>query len=178
MGRTTECHKCKTRMQFEDDLKALEADMGALREMYGEKCAACKGFAEISCKGITFVHVDSAEPDIGERIYQHRRTTEDYASEDGGILNAIEPPADRSTVNLPEGIAEYLRTLLVDFIYMKDKDLLVCQGLARGETMVDIASRLGVTKVMVWKRFHRLLERHPYLRALASSRMKIASQGK
>ncbi len=176
MGRTTECHKCKIRMQFEDDLKVLEADMGALREMYGERCATCKGFAEISGKGISFVHADSVHPDLGERIFQHRRTTDDYSSDDGGILNALEPPADNSTVDLPEGIAEYLRTLLRDFIYMKDKDLLVCQGLARGETMVDIASRLGVTKVMVWKRYHRLLRQHPYLKALASSRMKIAEQ--
>ncbi len=156
--RPKECHKCKTRASFEKELDSL-------REKYGRLCSTCKGFAEKSYKGICFVHLGNGD-DIDSRILAHAeepfRQPEEVADGDG----EAETPTTGVT-SLPPQVEDYLRVLLCIYTQIDLKDHAVIIGLMQGKTLKAIADELGVTKVVTWKRYHRLCRKWPFIRVLA-----------
>ena len=163
MRKSRECHKCETRASFENELDSI-------REKYGLICSTCKGFAEKSYKGISFIHLGNGE-DIDSRILAH--AVEPFAQTDAA------GEADRPTTgvtSLPVEVEEYLLTLLCIYTQIKPQDHAVIIGLMQGKTLKTIADEMGVTRVMTWKRYHRLCKQWPFIRVLAHGKIGLKAQ--
>ena len=142
-----ECHKCPVRADF-------EREHDALCEKYRPICLKCPGAADKSYKGISFVRLGHGD-DIDGRILAHAENQEPAKATEDGVTS------------LPIEVEDKLRQLIAIYTQISLSDHAVIIGLLKGKTLKAIADELGVTKIMTWKRFHRLCRQYPFVKALA-----------
>lgn len=154
-----ECHKCPVRADFEREQEALCAKFRPI-------CVKCPGAAEKSYKGISFVRLGNGD-DIDGRILAH-------AEQNTQNTEQTEPVSEGVT-SLPIEVEDKLRQLLAIYTQISLSDHAVIIGLLKGKTLKAIADELHVTKIMTWKRFHRLCRQYPFVKALAHGTIGTAS---
>jgi len=139
------CHNCPH-----------DAEIARLRET----CLACR-----RCNGDrvkigewTRVSLDAGKDEAcAEKILAH--VPPDYAPRE---------PAPRSRVDVPDCVLPYLLRVMEPFSGLRDKDVLLLVAMMRGERLVDIARRDGLTLQAVHERWQRMLRKNPIWAAVAT----------
>lgn len=139
------CHNCPH-----------DAEIARLRET----CLACK-----RCNGDmvkigewTRVSLDAGKDEAcAEKILAH--VPPDYAPR---------APSPRSRVDVPDFVLPYLLRIMEPFARLRAKDLILLASMMRGERLVDIARRTGLTLQAVHSRWQRILCKNPIWAAVAT----------
>ena len=139
------CHQC----EHQREIDKLNAETERLRSV----CLACKGASKfMPGKGFSTIYLDGEE--CPEKVLAHRT---DKLLVPGG-----------STVDLPEGVEEFLRQLLAEFSMLTDYDAVIVARMLRGQRITDIALDLGKSRASVHACWKRLTTRNPHFKALAN----------
>ena len=142
------CHNCPH-----------DAEIARLRET----CLACKrcNGDMVKIGGWTRVSLDAGKDEAcAEKILAH--VSPDYAPRE---------PAPRSRVDVPDFVLPYLVRIIEPFARLRAKDVLLLAAMMRGERLVDIARRDGLTLQAVHSRWQRIVCKNPIWAAVATGRI-------
>ena len=139
------CHNCPH-----------DAEIARLRET----CLACKrcNGDKVKIGGWTHVSLDAAKDEAcAEKILAH--VPPDYAP------RAQSP---RSRVDVPDNLLPYLLRIMEPFARLKDEDVVLLAAMMRGERLIDIVHRTGLSMQTVHARWMRILAKNPTWAAIAT----------
>lgn len=77
-------------------------------------------------------------------------------------------PSPRSRVDVPDYVLPYLLRIMELFVRLRDKELLLLAAMMRGERLIDIVHRTGLSMQAVHARWKALVERNPVWLSLAN----------
>ena len=139
------CHNCPH-----------DAEIARLRET----CLACKrcNGDKVKIGGWTHVSLDAAR-DESCRARILAETPPDYAPR---------APSPRSRVDVPDFVLPYLLRIMEPFARLRDEDSLLVVAMMRGERLIDIVHRTGLSMQAVHARWKSLTKRNPAWLSLAN----------
>ena len=141
------CHNCPKHREIQKCFR----DIKRLRKL----CEACGGPSQKSYgKG---VHIDAYED---EQLAEKKLKADSIA-----MFNSRQTFASR-IAGMDGDTADLLKRVLAEFAVLTDEEAPIVVRKLRGETNMEIAHRMGLTKQTVWRRWNMLKKKNPLWNAI------------
>ena len=159
------CHNCPKHREIQKCFR----DLKRLRKI----CGACKSIDPKKRKSDGLrggqVHIDAYED---EQLAEKKLKADSVA-----LFNSRQSFASR-IAGMDGDTAELLKRVLAEFAVLTDEEAPIVVRKLRGETNMEIAHRMGLTKQTVWRRWNMLKKKHPLWNAIKTGNEDVRGGGR